>query len=182
MLRAVELEHNQALLVYASDQAISPDNDISLPPSLKEFVQNDDEWFNAELSINGSGHGNVYPTFDASIDQRRGSGSSTVANFDNEEDPPPYDFGQEHGYIQDSKDVQMGGDGAGGGSGVDSPPAHEIKLDDMEVVEGVEKEGGGVEMVEKAHLPLWSQVANSEKKQDDDAMADTEASIDTKLL
>ncbi|KAK5134843.1 hypothetical protein LTR08_006075 [Meristemomyces frigidus] len=50
VLRAIELEHKEALLIYASDAV----NDISvhnaaLPPALREFVERDNALFRAEL-------------------------------------------------------------------------------------------------------------------------------------
>jgi hypothetical protein len=49
VIRAVELEHNQALLVYASDQAISDEHEVELSSALDEFIYHDDEYFNSEL-------------------------------------------------------------------------------------------------------------------------------------
>ncbi|PPJ54634.1 hypothetical protein CBER1_06157 [Cercospora berteroae] len=49
VIRAVELEHNSALLVYASDDAVD-DIDISdLPPPLLEFIRQDNEQLTADI-------------------------------------------------------------------------------------------------------------------------------------
>ena len=39
VIRAVELEHNQALLVYASDRAISDEVNVELSSTLKVSLQ-----------------------------------------------------------------------------------------------------------------------------------------------
>ncbi|KAI5275487.1 hypothetical protein E4T47_01583 [Aureobasidium subglaciale] len=149
VIRAVELEHNQALLVYASDYAISDEHDVELTTALEEFIHHDDESFEAELQMNGFGHGNVYPAYEG-VPRRRGSGDSTAANFGNDDappsyEPPPYDAGIEYGRIptdmQDSKDAVM--------NGTHSPPAHEIRLE-QEDIQHTEENKGGVEMIEKA--------------------------------
>jgi hypothetical protein len=156
VIRAVELEHNQALLVYASEEAIAHDIQSDLSPALKQFIQHDNENFNAELHISGYGDANVYPASYASHnEQRRGSNDSTIANFDNDEDPPAYEpptYKAEYGHIaaninhnQDNKDMDM--------EGRDSPPAHEIRLEHDEETQAAEKEEGASEMIEKAHAP-----------------------------
>jgi hypothetical protein len=145
VIRAVELEHNQALLVYTSDQAISDEHEVELSSALDEFIYHDDEYFNSELQMNGSGHINVYPAYDG-VQQRRGSADSTAVNYDEGPpgyEPPPYDSDVEYGRIpinmQDSKDVAM--------AGAHTPPAHEIRLEQEEV----QPEEGETEMVEKAY-------------------------------
>ncbi|THY47571.1 hypothetical protein D6C97_07948 [Aureobasidium pullulans] len=145
VIRAVELEHNQALLVYASDAALSSEHHIELTPALKEFIRHDDENFDSEMQMNGYGHVNVYP---ANVGQRRGSADSTIANFGNDEDlPPAYEDGDvEYGRIpiDDGKDITMNGGG-------ESPPAHEIRLDNEDVQHSSGGDKGGVEMIEKTH-------------------------------
>jgi hypothetical protein len=55
VLRAVELEHNSALLVYASEAASSPSATSSapLPEPLLEFVSRDNDLFKTELDAEG---------------------------------------------------------------------------------------------------------------------------------
>jgi hypothetical protein len=149
VIRAVELEHNQALLVYASDYAISDEHEVELSSELDEFIYHDDEYFNSELQMNGIGHVNVYPAYDGAH-QRRGSADSTTVNFDEGPpgyEPPPYEADVEYGRIpinvQDSKDVAMGG--------AHTPPAHEIRLEQEEVQPEEDDHFGGAEMAEKIH-------------------------------
>ncbi|KAI4724189.1 hypothetical protein E4T49_08081 [Aureobasidium sp. EXF-10728] len=149
VIRAVELEHNQALLVYASDHAISDEHDVDLTLALEEFIHHDDDNFASELHMNGYGHINVYPAYEG-VQQRRGSGDSTAVNYDEGPpgyEPPPYDSGTEYGRIpinmQDTKDVAM--------NGGHSPPAHEIRLEQEEVQPEATDTKGGIEMIEKAH-------------------------------
>ncbi|KAG9973707.1 hypothetical protein KCU98_g12463, partial [Aureobasidium melanogenum] len=148
VVRAVELEHNQALLVYASDYAISDEHEVELTSALDEFIHYDDENFNSELETSGFGHVNVYPAYEG-VQQRRDSGDSTAVNFD--EGPPgyelpPYDPNVEYGRIpinvQGSKDVAM--------YEGHSPPIHEIRLEQEEVQQEAD-DISGVEMVEKVH-------------------------------
>ncbi|KAH0363873.1 hypothetical protein KCU65_g7164, partial [Aureobasidium melanogenum] len=144
VIRAVELEHNQALLVYASDYAISDEHEIELTSGLDEFIHYDDENFNSELETSGFGHVNVYPAYEG-VQQRRDSGDSTAVNFDEGPpgyEPPPYDANVEYGRIQGSKDVPM--------YEGHSPPIHEIRLEQEEVQQEAENISG-VEMVEKVH-------------------------------
>ena len=50
VIQAVEVEHNAALLVYASDRAADYTHyDPTLPPALQQFVEDDDFHFNVEL-------------------------------------------------------------------------------------------------------------------------------------
>lgn len=148
VIRAVELEHNQALLVYASDFALSDEHEIELTSALDEFIHYDDENFSSELDTSGFGHVNVYPAYEG-VRQRRDSGDSTAVNFDESPpgcEPPPYDSEVEYGRIpinmQDSKDVAMDGE--------HSPPIHEIRLEQEEVQQEAD-DASGVEMVEKVH-------------------------------
>jgi hypothetical protein len=49
VLRAVELEHNSALLVYASEDANDPDLDVDLPEGLHKFIKHDNVMFKKSL-------------------------------------------------------------------------------------------------------------------------------------
>ncbi|PSK56710.1 hypothetical protein B9Z65_6334 [Elsinoe australis] len=113
VLRAVELEHNAALLVYASDRAINHPSDATLPEALRRFVERDNREFEAELNGGASsgvveelGHSSWHDYGGAT--GRRGSGGSTMVNFDDEreEELPAYSFEQDKGSY-----------GAGGGWG-----------------------------------------------------------------
>ncbi|OQO04689.1 hypothetical protein B0A48_09612 [Cryoendolithus antarcticus] len=94
VLRAAELEHNSALLVYASDQAadIRHFNPV-LPEALQRFIDEDNEHFKQELR-NASSHPPP-PSYDFGMDgvggiprqsiergERRDSMDSTVAQQD----------------------------------------------------------------------------------------------------
>ena len=165
VLRAVELEHSSALLVYASDGANSPSlEERPLPRALQEFVDRDDELFAAELQAERS----KPPAYDLtdvpreSIEIERGSMDSTRV-----EGGPGSDFG-DHGYDhahydggapsppEYGADAFMGHPGFGLGPDIkqgyrqedEDVPVHEIKLDESE------DEGMGTEMVEKVHEPL----------------------------
>ncbi|KAK4540969.1 hypothetical protein LTR36_008477 [Oleoguttula mirabilis] len=113
VLRAVELEHNRALLVYASDAV----NDIAqynavLPPPLRDFVGNDNKLFRAEC---------------------RDAAALTANRSRNAADPPAYDeFGSAAEHHEDvprqsieprgSMDSMRADDGDAGGH---SPPGYE---------------------------------------------------------
>lgn len=49
VIRAVELEHNSALLVYASDDAVDDVDPSELPLPLKDFIRRDNEEFQANI-------------------------------------------------------------------------------------------------------------------------------------
>ena len=122
------------------------------------------------MQMNGYGHINVYP---ANVGQRRGSADSTIANFGNDEDlPPAYEDGDvEYGRIpiDDGKDITMNGGG-------ESPPAHEIRLDNEDVQHSSGGDKGGVEMIEKTHeVPstlyrFGNDGSKTAKTENDDAM------------
>ncbi|KAF2207105.1 hypothetical protein CERZMDRAFT_102607 [Cercospora zeae-maydis SCOH1-5] len=61
VIRAVELEHNSALLVYASDDAVE-DIDISdLPPPLLEFIRQDNEQLSSDIEASKRNPPPPYP-------------------------------------------------------------------------------------------------------------------------
>ena len=134
-------------------------------------MRQDDENFNTELRA-AADYSNVemYPRF--ATNERRGSGDSTVANFADDE-PPPYEDDLKNGTYElgDRKDELMDSVQF---TARESPPAHEIKLDDMQQ-EGVE----GAEMIEKAHAPLYAPGIGLHNNGSDDTMADAVQSSDS---
>ena len=156
VLRAVELEHSSALLVYASENMAAPSSSLplELPTPLQTFVDADDAFLEAEIH-----HASVaeLPAYNmdgpdvprqsierTSMDSTRveGGGSDLGAPS-----PPAYDedgFMEHHEFglgpdIKQGYTVEQMED-------VTEAPVHEIKLDDLE--------DGGEEMVQKGHEPL----------------------------
>ena len=150
VIRAVELEHSSALLVYASDAANAslPDDD-TLPAPLQEFVERDSYLFSTEVqaelnkspAFNFSNEEPIQTIERTSIDSTRVEGGGSD---DGMPSPPSYNdpmfFGHagyglgpdiKQGYRQDEDDA----------------PVHEIKLDPPDD-EGLDM---GTEMVEKPH-------------------------------
>ncbi|KAL1302537.1 hypothetical protein AAFC00_002920 [Neodothiora populina] len=103
VIRAVELEYKEALIVYASDAAIAPQDDASLPAALRDFIRNDDELFKTELQFATQVASN-FETSPRDVSTRRASIDSTTVNWGDE--PPPYPD--------------------------PDPPAHDIMLDGVE--------------------------------------------------
>ena len=138
VLRAVELEHSSALLVYASDRIMEHEEDASLPEPLAEFVQNDNKLFQQETEQQWSrdtaprqGWGDTFGG--VSSHSRRSSQGSTMVNYDladhiedgTMDDAPPYSFedpyqGQGSGYPDASAWDRL------------TPEAHEIHLEDTD--------------------------------------------------
>jgi len=157
VLRAVELEHSSALLVYASDQAMNWPSDPKLPEALAEFVATDNKLFREELDGHGNssgmtsyGAGQVWSTvYNAgTVEQRSRAGSqgSTMVNYDDGEDSghgvieaqemdeaPPYTIHDPSPW--DYEDAKIKG----------SPDAHEIHLEDTQ-------ENGAVESIESVKV------------------------------
>jgi hypothetical protein len=93
VIQAIEVEHTSALLVYASDRAVDFSNyNSDLPPTLQQFVEDDNLLFNIELhdatrnnpppAYDYDAHGSEIPR--QSIEPtaiRRGSMDSTCANL-----------------------------------------------------------------------------------------------------
>ena len=160
VLRAVELEHSSALLVYASDRV----NDIllenpTLPPALQEFVDRDNDLFAAELQAER----NKPPAYNltdvpresierTSMDSTRVEGGGS--DIGGVPSPPGYDdveFMDHPGFGLGPTPIKQGYREDDRGEELDDGPVHEIKLDDE--VE-LEDEGLGTEMVERVHEPL----------------------------
>ncbi|GAB7347929.1 hypothetical protein MBLNU459_g5443t1 [Dothideomycetes sp. NU459] len=145
VIRAAELEHNQALLVYASERAVSAHNNLELPEPLKEFIRDDDELFWSDLQTTGS-YGHVGIHTPPEHDRPRLSIESTTVNLDDDTEPPPYEHDEMPVEIDHGKgraaatEIYLNGE---------SPPAHEITLDDA-----TGEDSEGLEMVEKAHVPF----------------------------
>ncbi|KAF4548928.1 Hypothetical protein D9617_24g016410 [Elsinoe fawcettii] len=134
VLRAVELEHNAALLVYASDRAVNYPSDPTLPDELRRFVAADNKLFANELRNASGGAGDEWNDEWRHV-ERRGSGGSTMVNFDEDQDRelPAYSFqggyGDEKGL---GSEAYTGQEYGYGGRGRESPEAHEIRLDEPE--------------------------------------------------
>ncbi|CAK4018251.1 Hypothetical predicted protein [Lecanosticta acicola] len=142
VLRAVELEHNSALLVYASDDATSLDDFCELPRKLQEFVEADNALFEQELA---QGPPSYEQAFEEdmrdiprqSIERSDSVNSLTAVHGDDDEADPP-------GYMED--DINRAGLGYGQSS--NDPPPVDIILSETE------EAAPEVEMQEKAHEPL----------------------------
>ena len=147
VLRAVELEHTQALLVYASERAITFETNPDLPRGLKRFVELDNEQFATEILDHQDFQPRGWTTQPPS--SRRQSIDSTTVNIDDgamhDDLPPAYDFGEHARGWEDEKaplvdPTQM----SGVESGYDSPPAHEIRLDDEDEGHEMIETGSGM--------------------------------------
>ena len=144
VLRAVELEHSSALLVYASDEACSPARyNPSLPRQLADFVKDDNALFEAELRDN-AGH-RALPSFNLMDDDVRPSiegrtSMDSTRGAQGGDTPPYYDddgfIGAQHHEYGLGPDIK-----SGTRMQEDDAPVTEIKLD--------EPEDEGIEMVEK---------------------------------
>lgn len=144
VLRAVELEHNSALLVYASDDATSLEDYYELPAPLQAFVARDNAEFEKELK-----EADDLPSyaFDQEMrDQpresieRRGS-SDSLAAVNGDDDPPGYDINDRSGlgYHQQEDD----------------------EVAEIHLSPKAEEPSGDTEMIEKAHEPLIPRAGNS---------------------
>lgn len=163
VIRAAELEHNQAFLVYASDRAISPDNYLELPEQLQDFIREDDQLFWTDLQSARS-YGHVGLSTPPEHDRPRLSIESTTVNFDEDAEPPPYEDGL-------SMDINHGkGRATATETYLDgeSPPAHEITLDDAE-----HEDDEGLEMVEKTRGPFLNPSRIHHSSTNDLTMADS---------
>ena len=176
VIRAVELEHSSALLVYASDAALSPPSEaLLLPRPLQDFVDRDNELFAAELQTEK----NKPPAYDltdipresierTSIDSTRVEGGSDYGGGGGRVSPPGYDEDNFMGHpgFGLGPDIKQGYREADA-EGEDDVPVHEIKLDE------VEDEGLGTEMVEKVHRPL--EAGDGDRGSSDTVMGDAES-------
>ena len=157
VLRAVELEHNSALLVYASDRMNAPlPHSLPLPEPLRDFIEKDDAFLNTEIEQADHNNPPAYNLMDdiprasierTSMDSTRveGAGGSTYGD----PSPPSYEddaFMDHAGFgLGPNVDIKQGY--TDGYQAMEDGPVHEIQLDDLEEVEGVE-------MSEKSHEPL----------------------------
>ena len=164
VIRAVELEHSSALLVYASDRiqhTSSDDNDDTLPESLQNFVEKDNALFAAELQAERT----KPPSYDltdvpresierTSMDSTRAEGSASPPGYDEDMfmENPAFGLGPDikQGYRNEEDDA----------------PVHEITLDTPP-----EDEGLGAEMVEMGHGGLVPGLG-----EDDEVMEDVTGS------
>lgn len=186
VLRAAELEHREALLVYASDRV----NDValhdpSLPPPLQQFIDDDNQLFKAELQA--AAENSQPPAYSFGGDsadvprqsiERKGSMDSTRAeggeDAANDHMSPP-DYGQEEfmghpGFgLGPIKQGQYDADSA---PRDEDAPVHEIRLSPQ----AEEGQGEHVEMAEKAgHATL---IPGLGEKGGDGAMTDMMGSQD----
>ena len=146
VLRAVELEHTQALLVYASDRAITFESNAELSRNLRQFIELDNEQFAEEL-LDHQGFGqsgwNTQPP-----SSRRQSMDSTTVNVDDrmhDDLPPAYDAANHpHTYVDEKTSTIDPTQMSGVEAGYDSPPAHEIRLDDDEENQEMVDTGAGL--------------------------------------
>lgn len=172
VLRAVELEHNSALLVYASDRVnAAPIEPFELPPPLQAFVDADDQYLEADIYDAAI---STLPTYNMSLTdddlpresiesrERTSMDSTRVEGADGSRDggsragstygdpsPPGYEdhgFMDHHGFgLGPELGIKQGY--AAGFEGMQmEEDVHEIRLE--------EGEGGEEEMVERAHEPL----------------------------
>lgn len=183
VLRAIELEHNSALLVYANEDAADLDYLLGdLPEPLKDFIVRDNQEFATELSraeADPPAYGDDIFTNDddlneiprRSIEPRASMDSLKVVNGGDTppmaDSPPAYgdgDASQHHAY------------GLGYGSKPD-PPVAEIHLDDD--LNLLDESGAGSkeveEMVEKQHAPLVPRSGMSSGPTDDIDMGGTDS-------
>ena len=168
VLRAVELEHNSALLVYASDRINTPSaTPLDLPLPLQQFIENDSALFTSELqSPNAHSTDPNPPAYNLMDDyprqsiERNSMDSTRVEGADGSRPPSLYGDpsppGYEDGGFMDHHGFGLGPDIKQGYTQMDEEedgPVHEITLDDQE--DGMDIGfGGGVEMGEKVHEPL----------------------------
>ncbi|GAB7342555.1 hypothetical protein MBLNU457_g0733t2 [Dothideomycetes sp. NU457] len=148
VLQAVEVEHNHALLVYASEKAVDFTPSSTLAPALKEFVDRDNAHFAQECSDHAPSWGgggwnnddNGWGTGTNNV-SRRVSVDSTRVNLDEtmgDDEPPPYyplqswdndapllDVNEKEPLLDQNQISQVD-------QGYESPPAHEIRIDEVE--------------------------------------------------
>ncbi|KAK5166286.1 uncharacterized protein LTR77_008547 [Saxophila tyrrhenica] len=169
VLRAVELEHSSALLVYASDAAMNDrQTEHGLPEALRKFIANDNALFDAELQrAKDGGGGNDTSNYGvthidltdaprqsierSSMDSTRVEGSF---NGSDRGDPPDYYKGPPDFGLGPNLDKR------GDAMEEDEAPVVEIRLDD-------EGEGQGSEMVERGNGGLMGGMERGEGGQDD---------------
>jgi len=168
VIRAVELEHNQALLIYASDSAIEHDADPVVPEALREFVRRDDELFNSEISFSAPHQYTTAAYNDIEDIQPRRSIDSTVVNFDDDR-PPAYDDEPAMDTFTDEKEPLLSRQFEDQYD--QSPPTHEIRLEDDLMGD---ESYGGLEMAEKNPGALLGDagIAGNRRTTSDTSMTD----------
>jgi hypothetical protein len=167
VLRAVELEYNSALLVYASER-MNASHRLELPPSLQTFIEQDDALLEADIHRASIAELPAYnmdgPDIPRQSIERTSMDSTRVEGGGSDfgaPSPPAYEdegFMEHHEFglgpdIKQGYTVEQMEDVEG-----DEAPVHEIKLDDLE-------EGNGEEMVQKGRETLIPGLG------DDDAVA-----------
>ena len=163
VLQAVEVEYNQALLVYASNKAVEfIPSSMTLPSALREFVDRDNAHFTQECRDHqgswepsyswneAQGWGNEAQGWNNINTSRRVSIDSTKVNIDetmgDDEPPPYYSFDDDAPLLKvsDEKEPLLEPNQMSQmDQGHESPPAHEIRIDEVEDDEP--------EMVETGH-------------------------------
>jgi len=182
VLQAVEVEHNQALLVYASDKAVNfVPSTTSLPTALREFVDRDNAHFAQECRDHQGSWEPSYPLNGAQgwDDEARGwstintsrrvSIDSTKVNIDetmgDDEPPPYYSFDGDAPLLKlsDEKEPLLESNQMSQvDQGYESPPAHEIRIDEVEDDEP--------EMTQTGHG--FSGQSHSDRRKSDSTMVD----------
>jgi hypothetical protein len=162
VLRAAELEHTSALLVYAKDSSDYEGLDSSLPRPLQDFIERDNAHFRAEIeeaknnrpppSYNATSfdimdEDEVRPSIEqrTSMDSTRAEGNVSDADDDIGGDPPGYDQDGFEGHAE----FGLGPNMKQNYREQDDGSVHEIKLDEEE--EGEDRE---MEMMEREHPSL----------------------------
>lgn len=149
VLRAAELEHSSALLVYASERAVDLPRDsvsISLPEPLQQFIERDNEQFHSDLVA--AQHDTRYTYFDSDIKNsierqgrgRKDSNSSMDAIGASSPSPPVEEI-----HLSSPEDVEM----------LEKSDAKSLTLGDMamgEISESHDGDGCGAQHVEDADL------------------------------
>lgn len=150
VLRAAELEHNSALLVYASDRAVDlPANFVSdLPEPLQQFITRDNEQFHSDLAaaqrdlpfidFNSQIRDSIEP-----VDGRRGSNSSMNANVPDSPNSPPV----QEIHLDPPEDVEM----------IEKADAKPLTLRDMDmsgVSENQDMGVGGAQHIEDTDIKM----------------------------
>lgn len=164
VIRAVELEHNSALLVYANEDANDADTwelYSALPKGLQNFIDQDNKKFEEE-DVEKSERPPEPPPYESGgvhwgaipRTERRGSNSSMDVHRDEIVDDgrhPSFD-----GFVDNNHSVSLGFESRVARQSSMDPPVAEIHLPQQKEEEA-DLLGGDVEMVERGHTPLIPQ-------------------------